>query len=214
MIGSSLHRYKDNARYVGVDFEGESLNLRFARPFQISYCIADNKEIKDIRTSFILWKDINMSQDAARITRFNRDLYFATARPAEEVLTEFDAVTYDPNTEIVWQNGLGYDYYVHRNWRRLCGKPHDDSYLDRAIDLKALTQAMKKGWVPDMSSPLAFRAWQYRAASYVERGLKSNLETCGKEEKIDHDFSTLHDATSDIVLMMKIFWKRLYQVEF
>ena len=214
MIGSSLHRYKDAARYAGIDFEAESLNLGFARPFQVSYCVADNKEIKDIRSSFILWKDINMSSDAARITRFNRDLYFSTARPAEEVLAEYDAVVYDPSIEVIWQNGLNYDFYIHQNWRRLCGKPYDDSYVVRSLDMKALTQAMKKGWAPDISSPQAFLSWQYRVAEYTERGLKSNLEICGREEGIEHDYGTLHDALSDIVLMMKVFWKRLYQVEF
>lgn len=214
MVGSTLHRYKAQAKYVGVDFEGESLNLAFARPFQVSYCIADNKEIKTIKSDFILWNDIRMSEDAARITHFDLKRYRELARPAAKVLAEYDAVVYDPSIEVVWQNGLGYDFYVHQTWRRRCGKPYDDSYLVRSIDLKALTIGMKKGWMPTIGSPREFLAWQYRVSSHIEKGLKSSLETVGREEKIEHDFGTLHDATSDIVLMMKVYWRRLFQLEF
>ena len=42
----------------------------------------------------------------------------------------------------------------------------------------------------------------------------NGLEFCGKEEGIEHDYATLHEATSDILLMMKVYWKRLYQLEF
>ncbi len=214
MIGSALHRFKTNPRYCGFDLEAEALNLRFTRPFQVAYCIADNKQIETIRSDFILWDDLRMSEDAARITRFDMATYKAQARPAADVLSEFDEVIYDPSIEVVWQNGLGYDLYIHRNWRRLCGKPIDDSYIWRSIDLTTLTKGLKKGWVPDISSPEAFLAWQYKAQDFHEKGLKSNLEFCGKEEGIEHDYTTLHEATSDILLMMKIYWKRLYQLEF
>lgn len=214
MIGSSLHRFKTNARYCGWDLETESLNLRFARPWQISYCTANNKEIKTIKSDFIFWPDLQISEDAARITRFDMAAYKAMARPAGEVLAEFESVIYDPSVETIWQNGLGYDCYIHQNWRRLCGKSIDFSYIIRSIDLTTLTKALKKNWTPDISSPEAFLAWQYRVQAFHEKGLKSNLETCGKEEKIEHDYGALHDATNDVVLMMKIYWKRLYQLEF
>lgn len=194
--------------------EGEGLNLAFARPWQVAWCLADNREIKDIQSHYIHWDSLRVSRGAAIKTRFNPDLYKQVARPAKDVLAEFDAVVYDPSTEIITQNGLGYDIYVHQNWRRECGKPPDWSYLLRSIDLTALSKALKKQWTPDISSPEAFLAWQYRCDAYIESGLKTRLETMGKEEKIEHDYTTLHEATSDIVLMMKVFWKRLYQVEF
>mgnify|MGYP001586669846 CR=1 FL=1 len=214
MVGSTLHRFRANARYCGWDLETESLNLRFARPFQVAYCIADNKTIETIRSDFIWWPDLEMSEDAAHITRFNPGTYKLAARPAAEILEEFDAVIYDPSVETVFQNGLNYDVYIHQNWRRLCGKPVDFSYIIRSIDLTTLTKALRKGWQPDISSPEAFLAWQYKAATYHEKGLKSNLEFCGKEEKIEHDYGELHEAANDVVLMMKVYWKRLYQLEF
>lgn len=197
-----------------MDFEAESLNLHYARPFQVSYAIADNKAIRETKTSFIWWDDLAVSEEAARITRFDYGEYKSRARPAAEVLAEFEAVIHDPSTEVIWQNGLWYDCHIHQNWRRGCGKPYDDSYLVRSMDLKSLTQAMKKGWVPDISSPAAFLAWQYQAGEYRERGLKSSLENCAKEESIEYDPNALHDAEADIALMMKVFWKRLYQLEF
>lgn len=214
MIGANLHRFKTGARYCGWDVEGESLSLFHSRPWQIAWCVADNKEIKTTKSAFIRWPDLNVSAEAARITRFNRDLYEATARPADEVLAEFEAVLYDPSIETVWQNGLGYDLYAHRTWRRALGLPIDDSYLIRSIDLTSLTKALKKGWTPDISSPEAFLAWQYKMDAFWEKGLTTRLEVCAKEEKLDHDLTTLHDALSDIVLMMKVYWKRLFQVEF
>lgn len=214
MVGSTLHRYKSDVRYCPTDFEAEGLNLFYSRPFQVAYGIADNKEIKTLRSDYILWDDIAVSSDAARITRFDIELYRATARPAKEVLAEYDEVVYDPSVEVVWMNGLFYDAYIHQTWRRLCGKPVDFSYLIRSIDLKALSQAAKKQWKPDVSSPEAFLAWQYKAGSYVEKGLKTSLVVCAKEENIEHDPNMLHDALWDIKLTMEIFWKRLYQLEF
>lgn len=214
MVGAALHRFRDSACYCGADFEGEGLNLHYSRPWQVAYCIADNKRVKSTHEAFIRWDDINVSPDAARLTRFDLNRYRQLARPAKEVLDEYDQVVYDHSTEVVWMNGLFYDFYIHMTWRRLCGRPYDDSYVIRSLDLKGLTQAKKKGWVPDVSSPEAFLAWQYRATAYREKGLKSRLEVVGPEEGIIHDYTSLHDATSDISLMMKVFWKRLMQVEF
>lgn len=214
MVGSTLRRFNDKARYVPMDFETESLSLAYSRPWQLAYAIADNKAIKMIKVEYLLWNDIAVSSEAARVTRFDKTRYLSLARPPKDVLAEFDAVVYDPSTEAIFQNGLGFDVYVHQTLRRLCGKPRDFSYLTRAIEMMALTKAVKLQLAPDVSSPTAFLAWQYRVHSHYQKGLKSSLEFCAREERIEHDFTSLHDAGSDIQLTMKLFWKRLFQIEF
>lgn len=214
MIGSNLLRYRTDQLYMGLDMESEGLSMAYSRPWQVAWAIADSKSIIRTKVAYPWWSNLKVSREAALVTRFDYDQYKAQARDAREVLAEFEADLMSPNHRIVWQNGSGADFYFHQTWRRELGLPYDDSYLIRSIDLKGLTQALKKGWTPDISSPAAFLSWQYKATSYIEKGLKSSLSICAVEEGIEHDLDTLHDATSDIILMMKLYWKRLYQLEF
>lgn len=214
MIGAHLRRYRKEQLYLIWDTETADLNLHFTLPWQLSYAIANAKEIIDIKTSFIHWPGLVVSEEAARITRFDRALYENSARPAKDVLNEFDALLYDARYESVFQNGLGFDCSVHRNWRRECGLPADWSYLYRAIDTLPLIRARKKGWVPDTSSPEAFLAWQYKGLHFHERGLKASLGHTGKDMGIVHDYDSLHDAASDTVLLHEVFKRLLFEVEF
>lgn len=210
MIGSNLRRYKDSQSYLGYDVETTDLNLRFAMPWQVSYGKFTSKKIESIKTRYILWPDLKISDDAATITRFNKKFYLERAEDPKKVLEDFELELYDPSNDIVAQNGLGFDVYVHDNWRRALGKKSDFSYLSRYLDTSALTKAIQKGWKPDLQNLLA---WMYKAIDYREKGLKSSLEWTGKQYKIEHDYGALHDALSDVGLMIKIFQKQLWMIE-
>lgn len=214
MIGSSLIRFRTDP-FLLLDTEGESLSLGFARPWQVSWAIATLKGgIEKVTTRYIHFADLDVSAEAAVKTRFDKDKYAKEALPANEVLSELNADLYSDAYRIIWQNGLGYDYWVHCNWMRACGHKPNDSYLTRTIDTHAILKARKKGWTPDITNPESFLRWQYQAVGYVEKGLKTNLTEVGHEMKIEHDYATTHDAESDIRLMFKVFQKAVYDVEF
>ena len=45
------------------------------------------------------------------------------------------------------------------------------------------------------------------------RGVKSKLSVVAKEQEIEFDENTLHDAIQDVLLMKKVFEKIVWQVE-
>lgn len=72
MIGSDLLRYNKAQKYLVWDVETTSLNLAYALPWQISYAVFTLDKILDIQNKYIFWKDLQVSADAARITRFDK----------------------------------------------------------------------------------------------------------------------------------------------
>lgn len=213
MVGSKLTRFATDPLMV-TDVEGESLNLAFSRPWQVAWCLADLKQIHWTKVRWIWWPDLKVSRGAAIKTRFDPVAYKQKARPAKEVLDEYLVDLRNPAHRIVWMNGLGYDAYAQRNWERGCGVANDDSYLLRSIDLNAILKAQIKGWQPDISSPEAFLAWQYKALDWIEKGLKTNQTQIGQTRKIEHDYAGTHDAGNDTHLTWKITRQVVYEVEF
>ena len=214
MIGSSLTRFYQGGFHL-IDTETEGLNLAFSRPWQISWGFCNTKgEVSEVKTRFIWWSNLHVGEDAARITRFDYDVYKAGAVDPRIVYDEYRADRDKPDQRIVFQNGLAFDVYVVATWERLMGIIPDFGYLLRCIDTNAILKAIAKGWQPDISSPEAFLAWQYKCQNHIERGLKTNMPDAGKARKIEHDYSTVHDAESDIRLMGKVWGKILYELEF
>lgn len=210
MIGSQLRRYRDDQQYLGPDFETTGLNLAESLPWELAFALFTNKRIISIQQYYIRWPSLLMSDDAARVTRFNRAKYEQEARDPKEVLAIYESHLYDPKNDVVMQNGLFFDVYIHDLWRKRCGLKSDFSYLSRYIDTIALTKAFKKGWTPDLVN---FLSWQYKACGYREKGLKSSLESTGKDLGIQHDYSNLHAAGSDVELMAKIFQQQIWKIE-
>jgi len=215
MIGSTLHRFKTDQKYLIWDTETEGLNLAFHRPWEIAYAVCTHKEILSMHTAYIAWPDLTVSRGAAAKTRFDYGEYRAKAKPAAEVLAHFESFLLDPTIYSVGHSILGFDTYMHANWRRAAtGATPDWSWLYRLIDTNALSKAIQKGWKPDIGSPESFLSWSYKAANYVETGLKSNLAATGRLLGVAHDEKALHRAEADIVLNHGIFREMLYKLEF
>lgn len=210
MIGSHLHRYYEGL-YIVPDFETECLTLRYNRPWMAAWLICQGKKVLATKTRYIKWDDLNISADAARITRFNRLEYMRQARPAAEVLAEFDADLYNVDHKNAWHNPLGFDVYIHDYWRELCGKPQDWSYLSRLIDTNCISKAYLKGIKPDTSNLLAF---QYKMADLVEKGLKTNVGAMCKTLNLPFDEGKAHDGSYDVDRTNAIYQELLYKVEF
>src|ERR1700722_16367346 len=145
MIGSDLLRFQKNQVYIAKDWETESLNLRFARPWQLSYTVFNLKEILDKQTFYIWYEDLKVSAGAARITGFDYNEYKKLALKPEDVVPLIDKYIYDPTIITSSYNLFHYDSYIHQNARRSIGLKDDFSYLERSIDAWALAKAFKNG---------------------------------------------------------------------
>lgn len=210
MIGAELLRYDKERRYLCYDLETTGLNLGFALPWQVSYCVFTLDKIIEEHDFYIWWDNLPVSEGAARVTRFDFRRYQEIALPADVVLKSFEAYLYDPQIWSVAHNQLNYDSMIHALWRRKLGLKEDYSYLSRAFDTVALSKAYKKGIKPDTTNLLGF---QYRMMGIVERGLKTNLGAMGKEFEIEFDSNKLHDALADIHLNVAVFRQLLWKLE-
>lgn len=215
MFDSDLLRFNTTNKYCIWDLETCHLNLAFDNyPWQLGLVIAEGKEIKEVQNHYIRWPDLpsKISPEAARITRFNRDIYEKEAQDPIEVLAKLDYYLYHPEYKIIFQNGLHFDYYVHRNsWAKPLGMQVDSSYLDRCFDTKALSMAYRKGitTIPKDN----FLAYQYKLSNYLEKGLKTSLESMIKEFNIPCDFTSLHDGVNDCIFTFKVFQQLLYKLD-
>lgn len=210
MIGSDLLRYDKDRRYCVWDLETTGLCLGYALPWQLSYAVFTLERVIQQQTFYIWWDNLPISEGAARVTRFDPRAYKESAMEPDEVLRSLEAQILDPAISSVGHNLLGYDTMIHAVWRRKLGLREDFSYLPRTFDTLALSKAYKKGLPVDRDNPLAF---QYRALSVVERGLKASLSTMGREFGIPFDEHRLHDASVDIRLNIEVFKQLLWKVE-
>lgn len=210
MIGTNLHRYYEG-KFIVPDFETENLTLRYNRPWMAAWLIADNKKIYESKCRYIKWDDLDVSPDAARLTRFNRLEYSRLARPPADVLAELDADLYNPEYKNVWHNPLSFDVYIHDYLRLLMGLPSDFSYLPRLVDTNCVSKAYLKGIKPDLTN---FLAWQYKMTDLREKGLKTNLGAMCKNLSIPFDDGKAHDGAYDVQKNLELYKELVYKVEF
>lgn len=208
---NDLLRFNFNQKYVIVDCETESLNLLKSRPWQIAWIEASGKKILSKEERFIYWPDLNISEEAARITGFNYDKYRSLAKSPEEVLKEFLPILNNKDTKIIGQNILGFDVYMLNSWQRAIGQKANFDYVSRIIDTKALAMAIAKGIKTVESDDLI--SWQYRWLNHREKGIKTSQAHLLKHYEIPHDPAMLHDALYDIEMTFKIFQKQIYDIE-
>jgi len=206
-------RYNKTQKYICFDFETCHLNLlsKENKPWQLSYLIAEGGKIVKKSDNYINWENLNISEDAARITNFNFEKYKTLRRNATVVLDSFEEYLYDPSYIIVGQNLLGFDVYIHNIYRKLLRKGSNFSYIPRILDTNCIAKAIKKQLQPPKNESLIY--WQYRLNDFRERGLKTSIKTQLKEYKIDFDENKLHDSMYDVEMNFKIFQKQLWQIE-
>jgi DNA polymerase III alpha subunit (gram-positive type) len=203
--------FKHDARFMVMDTETEGLSLVSHRPFQLSWLICSPTEILERHNHFLLWEDLKISEEAAKITRFDWTKYRDLAKPPAEVYAEFQKHLFDPNIMPVCQNFLNFDCYMIKNLQRAIGRPVDFSYLHRSIDTKVLFIAKQKNIKYDGVSD--FLGWQYKVNSIVERGLKSSQAHMLGFFEIEHDKDRLHEAMYDITMLFEIFKKMLVKFD-
>lgn len=206
-----LLRFKFDQKYVIFDTETEGLNLVSSKPWQLAWIEAKGKKITKKQNRFLMWQDLNVSEDAARITGFSKEDYVSKAEDPAVVFKEFMDLISKDDVIVVGQNILGYDLYMLGVIARNLNIKIDYSFAKRCFDTKAIATAIAKDSKnPDKED---FLAWQLRYLNYRERGLKSSQKFLLQHYDIDFDEKKLHDALYDIEKNFEIFQKQLWELE-
>ena len=206
-----LLRFKFDQKYVIFDTETEGLNLVTSKPWQLAWIEAEGKKITKKQNRFLMWEDLNVSEDAARVTGFNYTSYVKQAEDPSIVYKDFINLISQDDIIIVGQNLLGYDIYILGVIARQLGIKIDYSFVNRIFDTKAIATAIAKGnKTPDKND---FISWQIKWLNYRERGVKTNQKYLLEHYNIDFDSKKLHDALYDIEKNFEIFLKQIWELE-
>ena len=107
-----LLRFKFDQKYIIFDTETEGLNLVSSKPWQLAWIEATGKKITKKQNRFLKWDEINVSEEAAKITGFNKKDYLSKAEDPTTVFKEFMDLISQDDVIVVGQNILGYDLYM------------------------------------------------------------------------------------------------------
>ncbi len=207
----NLLRFDWKQKYLIFDGETNGLNLCHTLPWQWGYCIADGKQIKQEFERKIWWENYEIDDTIAMLNHFDRQTYNKEARDPKEVLDEFEQYLYDPNYLVVSMNGLGFDCFIHNNWRKKLGRKTDYSWMDRNIDILATFRAIMAGAKTPPKDDLL--AWQYTFLNNRDKKVKASLAAQLKHYSIPFNDAARHEALEDVRLTFQVFWKHLYELE-
>ena len=205
-----LLRFNFDQKYIILDTETEGLNLLNSRPWQISWITAKGKAIQSKNDRFAKWDDLNVSEEAAKITGFDRFKYDSVSEDPKNIVEDIFSYLRNPEYLIIGQNILNFDVYILNVLRKYCGLKPDYSYICRIIDTRALAMAIALGKKQiDKSDVLD----QYRFINHRDKKIKTSQAALLKQYGIDHDPSKLHDGMYDIEMTFKIFQKQIQELD-
>ncbi|RTK99136.1 MAG: hypothetical protein EKK57_10225 [Proteobacteria bacterium] len=203
----NLLRYNKKQKYILFDFETENVNLAIEnKPWQLGYIIGKGDDIISVKNDYIDWSDLNISEDAARITKFDINKYNVLKKPALPILLEFESYIFDPEYIVLGHNVNNFDIYLHQLYRAKLGLKKDYSYLPRLIDTNSLFKAYKLGITKISTNNYYSECIKY--SNYIQKGLKSSLETCARELNVECNKEDLHDAEKDTIINFAV-WNKL-----
>jgi len=212
----NLLRFNKSQKYLSFDTETENLALfncndHKNRPWEIGWTLSTRLKKIEEKCLYPWWPDLKVSDDAARITRFNYESYKSKAKDARKCLDYFSERLYDPSVIIIGQNILNFDAYVIQNWRQDLGLKPDWSFIERTIDTRALAFAIQKG-VKTVDRDDLF-CWQMKYMNTREKGIKTSLEWLCKYYSLGYDSQSHHGAEYDSRMTFEIFKKQMWEVE-
>ena len=206
----NLLRFKPKQKYIALDTETESLSLSFSRPTEIAWVISEGDKIISKHERFPYWSDLNMSEGAARITRFDKAAWKAKSEPPINVLNDLNKVLYDPEYLILGANLLGFDVYQLNTARRECGLETDYSYVDRIIDIQSVQKAIYAG---AKSIPEDRVSWSYQMQHFRKRGEKTNVKHLCSLYEVGYDAFKAHGGLYDCIKTLEIFRKQIFVID-
>ena len=211
-MDSHLLRFQEDKKFCFIDFETENLCLNFRgnRPWQVALleCTGSNK-INE-HDLIIKWeRDINVSEGAARITRFSMDKYDELKIDYKEVFSTMERCLEDCDY-IVGHNIIGFDIYLIKEMYKMFGEDYKH-LVPKLIDTNCIARGVKMEipYKPEED----FTEYQYRIVNTRRKGVRSSLTALGKEFNIDHDYDKLHNAIVDLELNLKVWNKLKYALE-
>ena len=207
-----LIRFDEDKTFVFIDCETENLCLNSFNnlPWQIAMIKAKGGQILDSKDYYVGWdRDVNVSVEAARITRFNPVDYDKRKIKFEEIFPTIEDWL-DNADYIVGHNILGFDIYLIKDFYNYVGKDYRH-LMSKIIDTNSIARGIKFE-LPYRTSE-NFLEYQYKLVHERRKGIKTNLTALGKEFQIEHDYDRLHDALVDLELNLKVWNQLKYQLE-
>ena len=211
-MDNELLRFNNKKNLVLVDFETENLCLHGEEnlPWQAAMIRSVGGEAVDSKNFYVKWhRELKVSKEAARITRFSPTDHKKKALPIEDIFPTmrdwFDKADY-----IIGHNILGFDIYLMRYIYSYMGEDYTP-LMPKIIDTNCIAKGIKFGifYKPEEN----FLEYQYKIMHTRRKGVRTSLAYLGKEFKIEHDHSKLHDALVDLELNLKVWNQLKYQIE-
>lgn len=212
---NKLLRFDDNVEYLLFDVESSHLNLLHDNfIWQLGFIVFNNKEILEKHQYYVKHDNFKISDDAARVTRFNWDVYNKNAQPQKEIFELFEKYLYDPRYIVLGHNILGFDVHLLLQWRRINNLRANWSYLNRLIDTNCVGKAIKLGMKSIKSDERL--EMMFKLSNFFTKGMKTNLTALGKEYGISSDlvnYDELHCGINDCILNHYVWQKMKYMID-
>jgi DNA polymerase III epsilon subunit-like protein len=205
----NLLRFNKNQKYIVFDTETEGLSLATSRPWQLSWMIFENNNIRH-ENHYIDWPDLNISAGAAKITRFDYSFWKKRSEDPLTILNIFNKYLYDENYLIVGANLLGFDIYIINTLRKILGFNSDYSYISRILDIQCIQKGIYAGL---KSIPDDRLTWQYQMYHTVKKGVKTSVKHLCSIYDIPFDENMAHDAVYDNEKCFEIFKKQILTID-
>lgn len=207
-----LLRYDKDKTLVFIDCETFNLCLNFCHniPWQIAMIKVKGDKKIDQKNFYLKWQtDLKISQDAARITRYDHKKVQKEGFDPKEVFPTIKDWL-DNADYIIGHNTLGFDIYLIKEYYKFmrCDFNH---LVKKFIDTNTIARGIKYGMVYNPKDDLT--EYQYKVLHTRKKNVKSSLSLLGKENGIDHDYEKLHDAINDLDLNLKVWNKLKWQLE-
>jgi len=214
-LGEKLLRFRINKdlKYLIFDCESESLNLGCNnRPWNLSWLVIENGQIKEEFDLYPFIHDLQLSEGAATITRFDYNDYKRKSTPAIDCYNTLAKYIYNPEYLVVGQNLLNFDCYMLANLQKYLGIKPDFSYIERIYDTKSINFAWQTG-VPFPKIKDEIPAWMIKMCSSYKKGIKTSNMATAKMLGVNYDIAHAHEGLSDCKLSNEIFKQLIWKLE-
>ena len=211
-MDDNLLRFDEDKEYVFVDCETENLCLHGSN--NLSWQIAMIKAVKgkriDSKNYYVKWdRELRVSKEAARITRFSPLEHSKRALPVEDIFPTIKE-WFEKADYIVGHNILGFDIYLIKYLYEHMGEEYLH-LMPKIIDTNCIARGLKCGIFYKPGDD--FLEYQYKIYHTRRKGIRTSLTALGKEFKIDADWDNLHDAIVDLELNLEVWNQLKYQIE-
>jgi DNA polymerase III epsilon subunit-like protein len=207
-----LLRYNKDKKLVFIDCETFNLCLNFCHnlPWQIAMIKVQGDRKIDEKNFYLKWQtELKISQDAARITRYDHKKVQKDGYDPKEIFPTIKDWL-DHADYIIGHNTLGFDIYMIKEYYKSmnCNWHH---LINKFIDTNAIARGIKYNMPYNPKESLI--EYQYKIYHTKRKNVRSSLSVLGKENGIEHDYEKLHDAINDLDLNLKVWNKLKWQIE-